>query len=297
MHVKPINMLFRKFLFLGALTVIVAWTLAPFYLIFATSISSDVDLLSVPPKWWPTEPVFYRYRALLVGVTPEMEGRFMPGMVTATRKFRYGVKNSVLVSVCATVVALSFAIPAAYSFARLSFPLRGALLAAMIGSRMVPPVAIIIPLYIIAMKLSLLDNILTLIILNITVALPLMLWILFTYFKALPKSLEEQGLIDGCTRVGVLLKIMLPISLPGIIAAATVGFITVWNEFFYALIFTETTRAETLPKLIAAFSSQYGGMDYGLVCAGGVLAIIPPLLFAILAQRYLISGLTAGAIK
>jgi len=296
MRIRILHQLRRSGLYL-AVAIVAFWTLAPFYWIFVTSVSSEAELLSIPPQWWPSNPVFYRYKALLTGMTKEIEAKFMPGMLSAARKFKVGLKNSLLVAFVATIISLGLAIPAAYAFARLRFPLREPMFAVLVGSRMIPPVAIIVPLYTIFMRLQMLDSLTTLIILDVGIALPLMLWILLTYFRSLPQGLEEQGMIDGCTRIGVLLRIMLPISLPGIIAGATVGFITVWNEFFYALIFTETTKSETLPKLIAAFSSQYGGMDYGLVCAAGVLAILPPVLVAMLLQRYILSGLTAGALK
>jgi len=125
---------------------------------------------------------------------------------------------------------------------------------------------------------------------------PFALWTMSNFFGALPVELEEQARVDGCSRLGALVRIVLPLARPGIIATALFGFLLCWDEFLYALIFTSTGQAKTIPVAIAEFTGR-NAVDFGLIAAGGVLASLPPVLVAVAFQRYLVGGLSAGAVK
>jgi multiple sugar transport system permease protein len=145
-------------------------------------------------------------------------------------------------------------------------------------------------------RLHLLDSKLGLIIVYCSFATPFVLWTMGNYFETIPDDLEEAAQIDGCTRIGALCRVILPIARPGLLSTMLLGFLIAWDEFLYALIFTSTTNAKTIPVAIAEFAGRYT-TDFGLQAAGGLLAALPPVLFAVAFQRYIVGGLSAGAVK
>ncbi len=158
-----------------------------------------------------------------------------------------------------------------------------------------PPVAGIIPIYILMKNLRLLDTVWCLIFAYLTFNLPFVIWMLKGFFEEIPREIEESALIDGCSEFGVYLKIALPLIAPGLAATAILAFIFSWNEFLFALILTGT-KAVTLPVGIIGFMKETG-INWGYMTAGGVLALIPVLLFVMFVQRHLVKGLTMGALK
>jgi multiple sugar transport system permease protein len=160
---------------------------------------------------------------------------------------------------------------------------------------MMPPVAGIIPIYILMKNLRLLDTVWCLIFAYLTFNLPFVIWMLKGFFEEIPREIEESALIDGCSEFGVYLKIALPLIAPGLAATAILAFIFSWNEFLFALILTGT-KAVTLPVGIIGFMKETG-INWGYMTAGGVLALIPVLLFVMFVQRHLVKGLTMGALK
>jgi multiple sugar transport system permease protein len=204
--------------------------------------------------------------------------------------------NSLFVATCSVVLSLACAIFGAYAFARLKFRLRTGVFVLFLITYMMPPLALIIPMYLTMSALGLLDTRVGLIFVYCSFTTPFVLWLLSSYFGQLPVELEEAAMIDGCTRVGALFRIVLPLARPGIIAAGLLAFLAAWDEFFYALIFTSSPRSKTIPVALTEFTGRYS-LDFGLMAAGGILASIPPVLIALALQRHITSGLVSGGVK
>jgi multiple sugar transport system permease protein len=201
-----------------------------------------------------------------------------------------------VVALAVVIIAMVVGIFGAYAFARLRFRLRRLTLMTFLFTYMLPQITLLIPLYLILSSLRLLDNVAGLIIVDCSLVVPFVLWILSNYFLTIPAELEESAWIDGASRIGALFRIMLPAARPGIFAAGMFAFLLAWDEFMYALIFTSSNASKTVPVAIAEFSGRYA-TDFGLVAAGGVLAAVPPVILAVIFQRYVVSGLVSGAVK
>ncbi len=276
-------------LFYALVLVLVFAVLAPFVWMVISSISPQVELTKRPPHWIPEEPTLRRFRALIFGAG---EGQSMP---VATERFVSALANSLLVSSTTTLVCIAAGSAAAYALVRLPVPGKQHFLVGMLGAQMLPIIVIIIPLYLLMQAAHLVDTRQGLILLYSGFMLPTVIWIMYSYFQTIPVELEEAAMIDGCSRVGTLLKIVMPLSGPGIVAVAAFTFLSSWNEFFIALIIT-ASRAKTITVIVTEFATQFG-IDYGLMTTGGVIGSIPPLILAFLLQRYIVQGLTAGAMK
>jgi multiple sugar transport system permease protein len=264
--------------------VVIFWTLAPFIWLIVSSISTKMDLTSFPPRWIPQNPTLENYQEILFG------GKYSLGEL-----FRFGTMNSLLISITSTFFALILGIPTAYSLSRFKF--RGSVMVFIttLLTQIIPPITIAIPLYMIWMNLQLLDTYQGLISIYTAFILPFVTWILYGYFQAIPKELDEAAIIDGCSRIGAIFRIILPLSAPGIAATVIFCFIVAWNEFFYALIFT-AVETKTLPIVMAEFLTKHGS-EYTKLAASGVIASIPPVAIALIFQKYIISGLVRGALK
>ncbi len=267
-----------------AVVVLVVTTLAPLIWLFIMSISSTPELTAVPLRWIPSHADFSRYGRLL-SVAAHSAGE----------EFIYALRNSLLASFSATAIALIVGIPAAYSFSR--FPgRRMGLLYAVLGTYMMPPVALILPLYMIFGALGLLNTVAALTIVYCTILMPFVTWLLKATIDAVPMEIEEAARIDGVGLIGVLRHVTLPIAKAGLGTAALFAVLLAWDEFFYALLYTNDLRAKTLPVAIADFAAGRA-TDYGLISAAGILTALPALLIAFFLQKSLISGLAAGGVK
>jgi multiple sugar transport system permease protein len=184
----------------------------------------------------------------------------------------------------------------AYAFARMRFMFRRGVLMIFLFTYMLPQIALCVPMYLILSRVGLLDHVLGLIIVDCSLVVPFVLWILSNYFLTIPLELEESAWIDGASRMGSLFRIVSPSAGPGILASCMFAFLLAWDEFMYALLFTSSNAAKTIPVAIADFSQQHA-TDFGLVAAGGVLAALPPVILAVIFQRYVVSGLVSGAVK
>jgi multiple sugar transport system permease protein len=185
---------------------------------------------------------------------------------------------------------------ASYAFSRLKFAFRKNLIYLILFTFMIPPVVIVIPLYVVLSDLHMLDTKLALVLLYLTMAIPFVIWVMQSYFGSISKSFEDAASIDGCNRFQTLLYIFIPIARPGIIATGILAFLTSWDEFFFSLIFTSTLAAKTMPVAIAEFSGK-NSIDYGMICTGGIVASLPPILITLLFQKYIVMGMTAGGVK
>jgi multiple sugar transport system permease protein len=252
-----------------------------------SSVSTRAELLSVPIHWIPQNPTLKNYIDILT-----------PGATTSevARTFKVTMRNSLLVASSVTLISLFVGSLAAYALVRIIFPFRRTILIGILGTRMIPEISLVIPLYILASRLRLLNSPIVLIITYLSFALPFAIWLMAAFFETIPTELEDVARIDGCSRLRTLFQIIIPISAPGLVSTALFIFLLAWDEFFYALIFTSTVDAKTVPVAIAEFTGRYA-VDITAMMTGGVLAALPPVLLALIFQRYIVSGLTAGAVK
>lgn len=260
--------------------------LAPFAWLLISSVARPVDLITRPLSFIPRSISLDRFVSLLLSANPD----------SAAAGFRAATVNSLLVASVVTVVALAVGIPAAYAFARLRFPSRGWLILLFMATYMLPPITLVIPLYQIMSGLAWLDRPIALIVIYSSFTTPFVIWLMRGYFESISSELDDAARVDGCTRLGALVRVLLPVSTPGIASTALLAFLLSWDEFFYALVMTQTNAAKTLPVALNDFIGRHG-IDFGMLAAGGVVAALPPLLIAFVFQRYLVAGLTAGGVK
>ncbi|HEY0516381.1 MAG TPA: carbohydrate ABC transporter permease [Solirubrobacteraceae bacterium] len=275
---------YRIFIHLSAAFVALIF-LAPFAWLAIASLSSPVDLLRIPLKWIPSHISFSRYEQI-----------FSASGENIFANFRAALVNSVIVASATVAISMTVGVFGAYAFARLRFRGARAALLLFLSTYMVPPIALVIPMYLIMVKLHLLDSRLGLIIVYCSFATPFVLWIMGNYFQTIPRELEDAARVDGCTRIGALFRVILPLARPGLLSTMLFAFLVAWDEFLYALIFTSTNASKTIPVAIAEFTGRYT-TDFGLQAAGGILAAVPPVLIAVAFQRYIVGGLNAGAVK
>jgi ABC-type glycerol-3-phosphate transport system permease component len=263
---------------IGTLLVLVV-CLFPFAWMALSSIKVIGELYTVPPHWWPEAPTLNNYwKVIFESNIP-----------------RYFV-NSVVISLGSTGLALILAIFASYGFARFDFRGKAFWQAFVLIGQLLPTAAIIVPLFITLRVLGLVNTYWGLILVYTIITLPLSVWMLTSYFRAIPVELEEAAIIDGASRLGVLFRITLPLSIPGIVAVVVYAFVTTWNEFIFALCFATDSSVKTLPIGIAEFSTEFN-TDWGAVMAASMVMTIPIALLFFTMQRLFVSGLTAGATK
>jgi multiple sugar transport system permease protein len=258
---------------------------APLAWLFISSISTQNELLSVPIHWIPEQPTFARYEQVLYATGTDVAAVFRRSMI-----------NSFILATGVTALCLSFGTLAAYSFARMSHAGHGPLINVVLFAYMVPAIMLVVPLYSALQGLGLLDTLTGLILVYSALIMPFAIWVMRGFFQTIPRELEEAAMTDGATRLVALIRVVLPVSLPGLVATGLLCFLMSWEEFLIALIFTSSPSAKTIPVAIAEFTGRHA-IDFGMMATGGVIAAIPPVLIAIVFQRYLVSGLTSGAVK
>jgi multiple sugar transport system permease protein len=285
----------RRALGIYSLAVLVgAETLAPFVWMIISSISTQAELFSVPPHWFPNAPTLETYRALLGGGAIAYRGT---GEVAAPiQAFGRAMVNSFIISSATTALCLALGTLSAYAFARFRFRFKTSLYFLILAVQMIPSISLVVPLYLLLKTLGLLDSYLGMTLVYSTFTVAFVIWVMVGYFQTIPKEMEEAARIDGCTRLQALRRVVLPLTKPGLIATGTLAFLTTWNEFLFALLFTNTLAAKTLPVVISEFSTQFN-LEYGLMMTGGVLASLPPIILALFFQKQILSGLTAGGVK
>ena len=263
-----------RILFLGLWLV---FLLAPLYWLAITSIKPSNDYLAVPPVWFPSEPTLLHYTAALFSY------RGLQGII-----------NSLIISLSATVLSAFFGTLMAYSLAR--FNTGGQHLSFwVLSQRFLPPVAVILPIFLIYRSFRLTDTHIGLILAYTVFTLPLTVWMMFAYFRQLPRSMEDAALVDGCSRWQAFWSVAVPLAVPGIIAAAIFAFIACWTEFFFALVLT-SRNAFTLPTVFRSFLG-FQGAQYGEASALAIVSLVPSIALGILVQRHLVRGLTLGAVR
>jgi multiple sugar transport system permease protein len=282
----------RRTLLLSLAGIVVAgYFLAPFSWLIITSFMPEQEALSVPPHWIPENLTLGNYSTFYA----PSGTRAIVGSRAAENTLP-SILNSLLAASGTAALNIFLGTLAAYAFARLRFPGRTVLMFLHLGSRMVPGIALIVPLYLMVYRLGLLDNLLALVITYLTFTLPFTIWLLKSYFQGIPRDLEEAALIDGCTWPRMVVRVLLPTAAPGLVAAAMFAFMTAWNDYLFAVILTSSMAAKTAPVVVAGFATDVT-TERTLMAAGGVLAVIPPLVLAFLFQRFIVQGLAAGAVK
>jgi multiple sugar transport system permease protein len=280
------KLLRRSFLFLLTLPVFF-FIFFPLLWLLSASLSTQVELFSVPIHWIPQHPTFQNYLDI-----------FFPSLAASSvpRTYALALLNSIKIASSVTIICILFGSLAAYALVRIPFGLNRTIQFGLIAIRMIPEVSLILPLFIIASSLHLLNKPIVLIVTYMSFALPYAIWLMAAFFQTVPLELEDAARLDGCSRLGILFRIVMPIAVPGLVSTAMFVFLLAWDEFFYALIFTSTLDAKTVPVAIAEFIGRYVVNINGMM-AGGILAAIPPVVVALIFQRYIVSGMTAGAVK
>lgn len=293
----------RTLLFVGSL-LFALYVLAPIAWLVSSSVQSEAEITSVPPHWVPEQPTLENFAAIFKSsdevVTYENRkqgdtatGGFIPS--TAVNLLP-SMKNSFIVAVAVVVFNLLVSVPAAYALARIRFIGRTTSIYFMLSTRVIPDIALVVPFFLFVQKLGLMDNLWALIITYLAITVPFSIFILTGYFESLPDELDKAARVDGCSRLQALVLVYLPLALPSLVAVVLFTFLTSWNEFLLALMFTQTPASQTMPIVVASFTSDFN-ISFSFINAAGVMAIVPPVIIAIMFERYIVSGLTAGAVK
>lgn len=259
------------------LTAVVAFSLFPFYWMVTSSLKDQTDLLASPPVW-TFAPTLEHYRAIF-----------------ADQKVVNAVINSLIVATSTTILAVMLGAPAAYALARFDFRGKQDLWFWFISNRMISPIVLALPIYLLAMQLGLLDTHLVLILIYLTFNLPIVVWICTDQFRSIPPELEQAARLEGANQWIIFSKIYVPLGVPGIAVSAIFSFIFSWNELLYALVLTRRT-VQTAPVVATSFMSGYE-LPWGKIMATGTVIVLPVTVFALLVSKHMIRGLTMGATK
>ena len=293
----------RTLLFFGSM-LFALYVLAPIAWLVSSSFQSEAEITSVPPHWIPDHPTLDNFSAIFKSsnevVTYENRkqgdtatGGFIP---STAANLLPSMKNSFLVALAVVVLNLLVSVPAAYALAKIRFIGRTTSIYFMLSTRVIPDIALVVPFFLFVQKLGLMDNLWSLIITYLAITVPFSIFILTGYFESLPDELDKAARVDGCSRLQTLLLVYLPLAVPSLVAVVLFTFLTSWNEFLLALMFTQTPASQTMPIVVASFTSDFN-ISFSFINAAGVMAIVPPVLIAIVFERYIVSGLTAGAVK
>jgi multiple sugar transport system permease protein len=261
----------------AALLVLMVLFLFPLLWIVGLSFKTRMQVFASPPLfiWTPT---LHNYVAIL-----------------STGSFQTAFINSVMIAAEAVLLSICVGVPAAYAFARFRFAGRAPLFMSLLVMRMLPPIAVLVPMYVLFAKLGLAQTRLSVVLAYTTFSLPLVVWIMRGFFEELPRELEESAWVDGASRFAAFRHVVLPLVRPGLVAATILCLLLAWNDFIFAAVLT-TDATRTLPVLMASFSGDVG-VDWGSMTASCVLVVLPVVLFSFAAQRHLVAGLSSGAVK
>jgi multiple sugar transport system permease protein len=265
-----------------AVVVVLVFALAPFYWTLITSIKSDAEINQSPPTLIPHSFTLQNYTNAFASTQPA---------------FAKDLLNSFVVAIVTTLIALAIGSLAAYALARLKFRGKFAVLAIVLSVQLFPIIAMVGPLYVFFTgPFNVYNTYIALIIPYLVIALPVTVYFLNSFFRDLPPDLEEAALVDGTTRLGALWRIVLPLTAPGVFAAAILSFITVWNDFVFGLTLTADSNAQTVTVAIPLFNGEHS-IAYGEISAAAIIVTIPLVIAVLFLQRRIVSGLTAGAVK
>src|ERR671922_395074 len=261
------------------LVLMLLWTAIPFYWMIATSLKQDKEI--------------YGYEATLIPQRPTLDN-----YATVFRETPYllFMRNSVVVAVGSTILSMIIAVLGAYAIARLNFPGRAFLARGLVFTYLVPTSLLFIPMFAMMSALHLTDSLHGLTIAYLGFDVPFCTWLLMGYFKSVPVELEEAALVDGCNRVSALIRVVLPVCLPALVVVTFFSFTRAWNEFLYAYVFTSTNQARTITAGLVNFMSA-DVFFWGPLMASTIISALPPVIMFLVFQRWVVKGLTLGAVK
>lgn len=261
-------------------------TIFPLYWVVSTSFRPAVGQMGTGFAWFPQDPTLDNYKTLISLSKAGFGGA----------AFVDYLKNSAIIALTTTLISIIIGSLAAYSMSRFHNKFITAILILFIVTQLITTIALILPLFRVFRILHFIDKPIALILTYTSFAIPFCTWFLKGFFDSIPIDLDEAALIDGASRLQTLVKVILPVSLPGIVATGVFAFIVSWNEFMFALTFINSASKKTIPVGISELLGEHF-VPWGVVTAGGVLAAIPVVIFFVIFQRYIVQGLTSGAVK
>jgi len=276
---KRKSVLFFRILLYTLVLLICAFSLFPVVWAAGTSFKTQPQIYALPPEWVPNPLTLENYINVLV--KSKMPRFFM---------------NTTIVSVGSTAISLVIGVMAAYGFSRYKFPGAKTLLWSILFTRVLPRVVLIVPFYITLRNLHLLNTYPGLILVYLMIVMPISVWLLKGFFDNVPREIEEAAMVDGCSAVGLLTRIIIPISMPAIASVSMYSFILAWNEFLFALLMTSDAKTRTISVALAFYIDE-AGIHWGPLMAASVLMSIPAIIIFTITQRHLVRGLSEGAVK
>jgi multiple sugar transport system permease protein len=267
-----------RFLHGAGLCLVLAFALFPFYWMVSSSFKDQTDLLASPPVWW-FHPTFANYQEIF-----------------ADQRVMTAVLNSFLVAGATTLLAVALGTPAAYALARFEFRGKADLWFWFISNRMISPIVLALPVYLLARQIGLLNTHAVLILIYLTFTLPIVVWICTDQFRSIPRELEQSARLEGANQWNIFWLIYMPLGLPGVAVSAIFAFIFSWNELLYSLVLITSQNLKTAPVVATNFMSGYE-LPWGKIMATGTIIVLPVTVFALVVSRHMVRGLTMGATK
>jgi multiple sugar transport system permease protein len=274
---------------------LIVYIAGPFLWVISGSFQGENELLSKPPSFIPKNPTTDNYRYVFTGKVPtsyEVTGQLRSRISQEARLIAPALRNSFIIALSVLLINLLFATPAAYSFARLRWKFKSGFYNFILGSRLMPAMAIAIPYYIIIQSLRLMNTYLSLILVHSALTIPFSIWFLTLYISNIPREMEDAGLVDGCNYFQVLTMVVVPMIIPGLVAASAFAFMTSYNEFLFARFLTTSIASQTGPVIISSISGNPDA-SYSLISVCLTLGMIPPILLAITMRKWLTEGLSS----
>jgi multiple sugar transport system permease protein len=283
----------RLILIYLACAVVLFWALAPIYWVVVSSISTRIELYAAPYKiWFPSQPTFQNYIDLFTTGPKYRDGGFLP----TADLMSAGMRNSLVSGVSTAVLVTILSTLAGYVFARIRFRGKGPTFFYLMLMMPLPVWVSLIAMYFLLAQLNLLDSIGGLVMILLVFQLPLGIWLMTTYVREIPYEIQDAALVDGCNRWQLLRSIIFPLARPGMAAVFLVALLTTWNSFLIPTIFTSSAQSQPLTVVLSLFIGQYE-VAWESMAAAAVVTMLPPLLLALFFQRYLVQGLTMGAVN
>jgi len=282
----------KVFLYLAS-GVLAFWIMGPILWIVDASLQLDNELFSIPPHWIPENPTLDNYIFIITRDPPAVYqraemGHRPSGDVLAVLP---ALKNSIIVAGAVTILNLAITVFAANAFSRLRFVGKNTTFGFIMTSRLIPAIAVAIPIFVIIKNLRLLDTYYALILTYLAFTLPFTIWFMTKFFEFMPSELEDAARVDGCTRLQALYKIVIPLAAPGLAASGAFAFMAAYSEFLFAVLLTKTIASRTVPVVLTSVAIN-DDVSYALASTGVVLAILPPIAFALLFRNYITRGLS-----
>ena len=274
---------------------LIIFVAGPFVWVILASLQGENDLLKRPPSVFQ-RPTLENYNYVFTGKIPtsyQVRGQLRSRITQEARMIAPALGNSFAVALCVMAVNILLGTPAAYTFSRLRFRGRSPAYNFILGSRLLPAMAVAIPYYVIVQALGLLDTRISLVLVDCALTLPFTVWFLTLYINNVPRDMEEAGMVDGCTPAQALRRIVVPMMLPGLVATAAFAFMTSYNEFLFARFLTQSIKSQTGPVVIASIAGNPDA-SYALISVCMTLGLIPPLILAVALRKRLTQGLSTS---